>query len=219
MPVFGGLFHKTTPEEEVKQWTRSLRSEQRKIEMQITKIRREEAKTKMAMKQAAKQGDEVAVRMLAKEMIRSRKAVNRMYASKAQMNSVAMQLQNQVSQLKMTGSLKKSGEIMKEMNNLVKVKEVQQSMMAMSREMAKAGLIEETMNETIDSALDDDISDTELEDEVNKVVMETVQGQMSGARVGSSKLPQKQQQAQEEEEVPDDEDDELMQKFNALRSS
>ncbi|KPI87355.1 SNF7-like protein [Leptomonas seymouri] len=217
MPVFGGLFHKPTPEEEVKQWTRSLRSEQRKIEMQITKIRREEAKTKVAMKQAAKQGDQVAVRMLAKETIRSRKAVNRMYASKAQMNSVSMQLQNQVSQMKMTGSLKKSSEIMKEMSNLVKVKEVQQTMMSMSREMAKAGLIEETMNETIDNALDDDISDTELEDEVNKVVMETVQGQMSGARVGTSKLPQKQQQV--EEEVPDEEEDELMQKFNALRSS
>ncbi|KPA81345.1 Snf7-like protein [Leptomonas pyrrhocoris] len=218
MPVFGGLFHKPTPEEEVRQWTRNLRSEQRKIEMQVTKIRREEAKTKMAMKQAAKQGDQVAVRMLAKETIRSRKAVNRMYASKAQMNSVAMQLQNQVSQMKMTGSLKKSGEIMKEMNNLVKVKEIQQSMMSMSREMAKAGLIEETMNESIDNALDEDISDTELEDEVNKVVMETVQGQMSGARVGTSKLPQKQQQVQEEE-VPDEEEDELMQKFNALRSA
>lgn len=219
MPVFGGLFHKPTPEEEVKQWTRNLRSEQRKIETQITKIRREEAKTKMMMKQAAKQGDQVAVRMLAKEMIRTRKAVNRMYASKAQMNSVTMQLQNQVSQMKMTGSLKKSGEIMKEMNDLVKVKEVQQTMMAMSREMAKAGLIEETMNETIDSALDDEISDTELEDEVNKVVMETVQGQMSGARVGASKLPQKQQQQQEEEVVPDEDEDELMQKFNALRSA
>lgn len=217
MPAFGGLFHRTTPEEEVKMWTRNLRSEQRKMEMQITKIRREEAKTKMMMKQAAKQGDQVAVRMLAKEMIRTRKAVNRMYASKAQMNSVTMQLQNQVSQMKMTGSLQRSGEIMKEMNNLVKVKEVQQTMMAMSREMAKAGLIEETMNETLDSALDDEISDTELEDEVNKVVMETVQGQMSGARVGASKLPQKQQA--QEEAVPDEDEDELMQKFNALRSA
>lgn len=218
MSAFVGLFHKTTPEEEVKQWTRTLRSKSRQVEMEVAKIRREEAKTKMAMKQAAKQGDQVAVRMLAKEMIRSRKAVNRMYASKAQMNSVAMQLQNQLSQMKMTGSLKKSGEIMKDMNSLVKVKEVRHTMMAMSREMAKAGLIEETMNDTIDSALDEDVSDTELEDEVNKVVMETVQGQMSGAHVGTSKLPQKQQQVQEEADH-DEEEDELMQKFNALRSS
>lgn len=171
---------------------------------------------KVAMKQAAKNNDQVAVRMLAKEMIRSRKAVNRMYVSKAQMNSVAMQLQNQVSQMKVSGSLKQSSEIMKDMNDLIKVKEVQQTMMSMSKEMAKAGLIDEMMNDTLDDALDEDISDTELETEVNKVVSEVVQGQMQGARVGTSRIPQKQQVA---EEAPGEDDDELLQKFNALRAS
>ncbi|CAJ1038113.1 Snf7, putative [Leishmania shawi] len=217
MQALGSIFHKTTPEEEVRKWTRNLRSEQRNIELQINKIQREETKVKMSMKQAAKQNDEVAVRMLAKEMIRSRKAVNRLYASKAQMNSVSMQLQNQSSQMKMSGSLKKSGEIMKEMNNLVKVKGIQQSMMAMGKEMAKAGLIEEIMNDTIDEALDDNISDTELEDEVNKVVMDVVQGQMDGARVGASRIPTAQQQQQEAAE--EEGEDELMEKFNALRNS
>ncbi|KAG5465658.1 hypothetical protein CUR178_00369 [Leishmania enriettii] len=216
MPLFGNIFRKETPEEEVRKWTRTLRSEQRKIELQVTKIRREEAKVKTSMKQAAKQNDRVAMRMLAKEMIRSRKAVNRMYASKAQMNSVAMQLQNQLSQMKMSSSLKKSGEIMKEMNSLVKVREIQQSMMAMSKEMAKAGLIEDIMNDTIDEALDDDISDTELENEVNKVVMDVVQGQMDGARVGASRIPAVQQQ---QEVIEDEGEDELMEKFNALRNS
>ncbi|EPY37420.1 charged multivesicular body protein 3 [Angomonas deanei] len=188
------MFGRTTPEEEVKKWTRQLRSEQRKIDMQITRIRREEQKVKMSMKQAAKQNDTVAVKMLAKELVRSRKAVNRMYTAKTQMNSVAMQLQNQLAQAKVAGGLQKSGEIMKEMNALVKVKEVQQTMMEMSKEMAKGGIMEEMMNDTLDAALDDDISDTELEDEVNKVVEEVTQNQMAGAHVGAGKLPQKQQQ-------------------------
>ena len=34
--------------------------------------------------------------MLAKEVVRSRKAVNRMHTSKAQMNSVVMQMENQL---------------------------------------------------------------------------------------------------------------------------
>ncbi|KAG5490232.1 hypothetical protein JKF63_00351 [Porcisia hertigi] len=217
MPIFGNIFQKTTPEEEVRKWTRNLRSEQRKIELQIAKIRREEAKVKVSMKQAAKQNDPLAVRMLAKEMIRSRKSVNRMYASKAQMNSVAMQLQNQLSQMKMSGALEKSCGIMKDMNKLVRVREVQQSMMAMSREMAKTGIIEDILNDTVDDALDDDISDTELDDEVNKVVMEVVQGQMNGARVGASRIPEKKpvQEAVAEEE----EDEDLMGRFNALRNS
>lgn len=202
----------------MRKWTRNLRSEQRKIDLQVNKIRREEGKVKLEMKKAAKNDDTVAARMLAKELIRSRKAVNRMYTAKAQMNSIAMQLQNQVSQMKLAGQMAKSGDIMKEMNQLVNVKEVQQSMMSMSKEMQKAGLIEEIMNDTLDNALDEDISDTELENEVNKVVIEVTQNKMEGARVGGSRLPQKQQQAVAEEEAAED-DDELMQKFNALRSS
>lgn len=65
------------------------------------------------MKQAAGKGDQVALRMLAKELVRSRKATNRMYLSKTQMNSVALQLQHQLVQIKMMGSIQKSRDITK----------------------------------------------------------------------------------------------------------
>ncbi|EPY30658.1 charged multivesicular body protein 3 [Strigomonas culicis] len=212
------LFHHTTPEEDVRKWTRQLRSEQRKMDMQITKIQREEQKVKVSMKQAAKKNDTFAVKMLAKELLRSRKAVNRMHTAKAQMNSVGMQLQNQLATIKLSGGLAKSGVIMKDMNDLLKVKEVQETMREMSKEMTKTGIIEEMMNDTLDNALDEDISDGELEDEVSKVVAEVTQNTMQGAHVGTSRIPQ-QQQLQQPEEVAEEEDyDDLMDRFNALRS-
>ena len=51
---------------------------------------------KQSIKQAAKRGDMSTAKLLAKEIVRSRKAVSRLHTSKAQMNSVVMQMQNQM---------------------------------------------------------------------------------------------------------------------------
>ena len=53
-------------------------------------------KTKQAIKQYAKKGDQASARLLARELVRSRKAVSRLHTSKAQLNSVSMQLGNQL---------------------------------------------------------------------------------------------------------------------------
>lgn len=59
-------------------------------------IQREEEKVKRSVKDAAKKGQKDVCVVLAKEMIRSRKAVSKLYASKAHMNSVLMGMKNQL---------------------------------------------------------------------------------------------------------------------------
>ena len=54
---------------------------------------------KQSIKQAAKRGDTATAKLLAKEIVRSHKAVSRLHTSKAQMNSVVMQMQNQMGAL------------------------------------------------------------------------------------------------------------------------
>lgn len=214
--LFGGP--KKTPEESAKEWRRELSSEQRKIDSQVRKIQREEQKAVTSAKQAGKLGDQVAVRMLAKEILNARHAVKRLITAKTQMNSVGMQLQQQASMLKLAGAMQKSTQIMTQMNQLTKIPELQAVMMNMSREMMKAGLIEEMVDETMESALDGDISDSELDVEVGKVVEEVMQVKMEGARVGASRLPQKQQVAvAEEAPAEEEEDDELMARYAQLK--
>ena len=55
-------------------------------------IKQEELKVKNSIKQAAKKGDMSSAKMLAKEVVRSRKAVSRLHTSKAHMSSVVMQV-------------------------------------------------------------------------------------------------------------------------------
>lgn len=188
MSFLSNLFSKK-PEEVAKEWIRNLRREQRQVELQINKIQREQNKVKVAMKQAAKKDDTASLRILARELVHSKKAVSRLYAAKAKMNSVSMELQHQIAQMKMVGAMQKSTEVMHNMNELVRIPEVNRTMRELSREMERAGMMDEMVNDTIDDVLNDDISDSELEDEVHKVIEEIMAQQMKNGAVGTSKLP------------------------------
>ena len=62
-------------------------------------------------------------------------------------------------------------QVMKVVNDLIKVPELNQTMQQMSREMMKAGLIEETMGEMMDDAFDTDDIEEDADAEVDKVSM------------------------------------------------
>lgn len=64
--------------------------------MFITAIQREEEKIKRSLKEAAAKNDKQVCTILAKEIIRSRKAISKIYTSKAHLNSVQMQMKNQL---------------------------------------------------------------------------------------------------------------------------
>lgn len=59
-------------------------------------IQREEDKVKRSMKDAAKKGNKDVCIILAKEILRSRKTINKLITSKTHMNSIQMQMKNQL---------------------------------------------------------------------------------------------------------------------------
>lgn len=59
-------------------------------------IQREEEKVKRSLKEAAKKGDKDVCMILAKEVLRARKAISKIYTSKAHINSISMQMKNQL---------------------------------------------------------------------------------------------------------------------------
>ena len=90
------MFKKKDPREQVKEWKQSLRKESNSMDRQIKGIQREEQKVVRQIKDAAKKGNMEAAKILAKEMVQSHRAVNKIYASKAQLNSVSMQMDHQL---------------------------------------------------------------------------------------------------------------------------
>jgi len=61
-----------------------------------TGIQREEEKVKRSMKEAAKKGNKDVCIILAKEILRSRKTINKLITSKTHMSSIQMQMKNQL---------------------------------------------------------------------------------------------------------------------------
>ncbi|KAI8917364.1 Snf7-domain-containing protein, partial [Entophlyctis helioformis] len=160
-----------------------------------------ETKAKKLLKDAAKRGDTVSCKTLAREIVRSRKAKDRMHTSKAQLNSLVLSMQEQLGMLKVTGALQKSGEVMKMVNGLVKLPQISAAMQELSQEMMKAGIIEEMVNDTLE--MDDEGLDEEADEEVDKVITELTAGLLGQAGSVGADLPQekvKQKQSAKEEE-------------------
>lgn len=161
---------KETPEEQMKKWKRGIRKEKRGLERQIRKIEREEAKVKREIKKAAKKGDMDIVKTLAKELVRSRNAKNRIRVSATTLNSVELQLTQNYSMVKMSGAIQQSTGVMEAMGRMVRMPEIAATMRKMAMEMERAGLIEEMIDDMVDMG-EEDMS-SEAEEEVSKVIDE-----------------------------------------------
>ncbi|XP_068195060.1 charged multivesicular body protein 3 [Antennarius striatus] len=179
-----GLFGRTQdkpPQELIKEWSGKIRKESRVLDRQIRDIQREQDKVKRSIKDAAKKGQKDVCLILAKEMIHSKRAITKLHSSKAQMNSVLLSMKNQLALSRIAGSLEKSTEVMKAMQNLVKIPEIQASMRELSKEMMRAGIIEEMMEDTFESMEDEDEMEEAAEEEVDRILFEITAGALGKA--------------------------------------
>ncbi|KAE8712726.1 Vacuolar protein sorting-associated protein 24-like protein 1 [Hibiscus syriacus] len=194
---------KPNPQQLLRDWQRRLRQE--------CHIQREEKNVQKAIRDAAKRNDMGSAKALSMEIVRSRRTVNRLYGNKAQLNSISMHLGESVAISRTVGHLSKSAEVMKLVNNLMKAPEVAVTMQEFSKEMTKAGVIEEFVNDALDNALDSEDIEEETEEEVDKVLTaiagETAAQLPEAVRKEKMKQPV-QAAAQEEEAIAEGVDDE-----------
>ncbi|PWA94057.1 Snf7 [Artemisia annua] len=212
------IMPKPNPQQLLRDWQRRLRQECRNIERQIRDIQREEKSVQKAIKEAAKRNDMGSARSLAKEIVTSRRTVNRLYENKAQLNSISMHLGESVAVARTVGHMSKSAEVMKIVNNLMKAPQMAVTMQEFNKEMTKAGIIEEMVNDAVDSALDSDDIEDEIEDEVDKVLT-AIAGETASQLPEAARKERLKQPAQaEEEDVDDDDLEEIRARLDKVRS-
>ena len=116
--------------------------------------------------------------------------------------------------------MQKSAEVMKTMQQLVRLPEIQKTMMEMSREMMKAGIIEEMLEDTMETVTESDEMEEEAQEEVDKILFELTAGKLGAApSVVKETLPSPAQVPEREEEDSEEDDMEEMQsRLEALRS-
>lgn len=170
---------------------------------------------------------EKEVRDFARELIKHRKQSARLVTAKAQLNSVSMQVNEAFALRKIEGSIRASVGIMKDVNTLIRLPELGQTMQELSVELMKAGVIEEMVGETLpvgDDAMFED-EEAEAEGEVDKVLGEILKGRMEKTgELPSVPLPQapvssgKVAEEEEDEEATEAMMDQMRNRLEALRS-
>ncbi|XP_076800196.1 charged multivesicular body protein 3-like [Clavelina lepadiformis] len=204
------------PRKKVQEVSRALRKEGRVLDRQLNNIKKEELKVKHSLKAAASKGDKTTCAILAKEIVHTKKAVNRIYAAKAQISSVEMSVKNQAAMVRVSGAFEKSTDVMKAMQSLVKVSEVRDSMMELSKEMMKMGIIEETMDEAFPAFDEGEEMEEAAQDEIDKVLYEITAGALG--KIPDSEVGELPHVEVPEEEVETEDDDVMQQRLEALRS-
>jgi charged multivesicular body protein 3 len=119
--------------------------------------------------------------------------------------------------MRVASVMEKSAAVMSAMNELVKVPEIQATMRELAHEMAKAGLIEETIDDAM-GMLDEDGIEEAADAEVDAVLFELTKGVMGHApAAGSGALATG---AQAEPDLAEEEEaDAMISRLQALRAS
>ena len=204
-----------------------IRKNVRQLDRDINQLKVLDQKTRQYILQASKRGQKnpsqaqqtaKEARTFARELIRVRKQSARLHTSKAQLQSVQMQVTEAFSVRKIEGSLKASTGIMRDVNTLVRLPELTGTMRELSQELMKAGIIEEMVG---DSLPDNELlegEDEEAEAEVEQVLGEVLHGKLGKVGAADEQLPQ---QPVEEEESFEEQEATLEQmrgRLEALRS-
>eukprot|EP00940_MAST-03C_sp_MAST-3C-sp2_P000507 g507.t1 len=178
--MFSFLYAKKVPlKDRVKKWKRDIKrqlsyahvSPNRRLYVRLIGIEREQKKCIANIRKLAKKypGDKSMIMPVAKQMLKTRKAISRMMTTKAQLNSVSMTISQQYASIKIGEVMQKSASVTKHMNNMLKLPQMRKNLQNMAREMAKAGLIEEMTNDMMDEALGTEDEEELADAEVQKV--------------------------------------------------
>ena len=203
-----------------------IRKNVRHLDRDIANLKVTEQKTKQYILQASKRGQknpsqrvqaQKETRTFARELLRVRKQSARLHTSKAQLQSVQMQVNEAFSVRKIEGSLKASTGIMKDVNTLVKLPELTGTMRELSSELMKAGIIEEMVGDTLpnDELLEDE---AEAETEVDKVLGEVLQGRLGKVSAAENQLPQQPVEAEQDYEDDQATLEQMRGRLEALKS-
>ncbi|XP_065887155.1 charged multivesicular body protein 2a-like [Dysidea avara] len=166
------LFKRKSPEEVLKQNQRALNRVIRELDRERGKLETQEKKIIADIKKMAKTGQMEAVKIMAKDLVRTRNFVKKFYLMKANLQAVSLKIQTLRSQAAMAQALKGVSKAMHNINTKMNLPQLQKIMMEFERETEIMDLKEELMSDTIDDVIGEADEDEESEAIVSQVLDE-----------------------------------------------
>lgn len=167
--IFG---KRKTPEELLRQNQRALNKVIRELDRERTGLERQEKKLVVDIKKMAKSGQMEAVKIMAKDLVRTRNFVKKFILMRANIQAIALKVQTLKSQAAMANAMKGVTKALRNMNKRLNLPQLQKIMMQFERESEIMDLKEETISDTIDDVIGEGDEDEETDVIVNQVLDE-----------------------------------------------
>lgn len=172
MPLEFLFGRKKTPEEMLRQNQRALNKAMRDLDRERQKMEQQEKKVIADIKKMAKQGQMDAVKIMAKDLVRTRRYVKKFISLRANIQAVSLKIQTLKANNTMAQAMKGVTKAMATMNKQLKLPQIQKIMMEFEKQSEIMDMKEEMMSDAIDDALGDEEDEEESEAVVAQVLDE-----------------------------------------------
>ncbi|KAF2368308.1 Snf7 family [Trinorchestia longiramus] len=212
---------KMTPEEMLRKNQRALTKAMRDLDRERSKMEQQEKKIIADIKKMAKLGQMDAVKVMAKDLVRTRRYVKKFIMMRAQIQAVSLKITTLKSQNSMAQAMKGVTKAMMSMNKQLQLPQIQHIMQEFEKQTEIMNMKEEMMNDVIDDAMEGE-DDEEESDAIVSQVLDELGLQMTeglgdlpstGATLASTTGPSKAPAVA----VGDDGDDDIQARLDNLR--
>lgn len=196
-----------------------LRKNKRELDRSLNQLLPLKKKTEGLIRQSAKSGDVKSAKLYARELININNQYKKLHTSKTRLESITMAVNEQWQMRKLTQLLQLSTGIMRDVNQVIHLGVITGTMQELSKELMKAGIINEMMDDMVDLDYEDELED-ESQEEVNKIIQSLTEEKVS--RIQSNvpaELPHQEIVAPVEEEEDHEMLHEMQQRLKALQES
>ncbi|KAJ5587507.1 uncharacterized protein N7459_003272 [Penicillium hispanicum] len=161
-----------TPAERLRKHQRALDRTQRELDRERVKLENQEKKLVQDIKKSAKNGQIGACKIQAKDLVRTRRYVQKFYQMRTQLQAISLRIQTVRSNEQMMQSMKGATMLLGSMNRQMNLPALQRIAMEFERENEVMDERQEMMDDAIDEATGIEGEEEEGEDIVKEVLDE-----------------------------------------------
>lgn len=195
---------------------RALEKTIRELDRERNKLQIQEKKIISDIKKSAKENQTKAIKIQAKDLIRTQKNGEKFQRMKVQIQAIALRIQTVRSNEKMTQSMKSAAQLLGGMNRTMNLPQLSKITMDFQRESDMMDQRQEMMDDTMEDIMDDEL-DEEDEEEADTVVSKVLD--QIGVDLSSSFKEAPSQAAAPERQMIGESagDDDLQQRLDELK--
>ncbi|KAK6626364.1 Charged multivesicular body protein 2A [Polyplax serrata] len=167
------LFGKrVTPDEMIRKNQRALNKAMRDLDRERMKMEQQEKKLIGDIKKMAKDGQMDSVKIMAQDLVRTRRYIKKFMVMKANIQAISLKVQTLKSQSAMAQAMKGVTRAMQNMNRQLNLPQIQKIMQEFEKQSEIMEMKEEIINDAMDDAMEGDDDEEETEAIVSQVLDE-----------------------------------------------